>query len=282
MLCRQCRRARLAGGTRGEHGLGVGERCKQPPPMQQPAPWRREPPPPSPQGPLSGPQPPSLGRHIPHGPQSLPLLPSLSPEWVPGGAAISGAGPQSTAAKGRHLVAVCLGWEPAPVQPADLGLTVPPTRGRRQATWKWQRAEARLKRQERGQEIRGWMQRWARGTQTVWERCPLALRLTARHQEGRAAQERDRPAGAGTGGPDSGPLSGGQGASDVAPAQSSVPWRDSLLPPPALLRGWGGWGAPAELPGSLQDQQPRPCSFSVVPSVSPPPRPPLRRAGAAV
>lgn len=44
MLCRQCRRARLAGGTRGEHGLGVGERCKQPPPMQQPAPWRREPP----------------------------------------------------------------------------------------------------------------------------------------------------------------------------------------------------------------------------------------------
>lgn len=52
--------------------------------------------------------------------------------------------------EGAALSEVELGWEPALVPLCDLGLTISWIIGRRQATWKWQRGETRMKRQEHG------------------------------------------------------------------------------------------------------------------------------------
>ena len=84
---------------------------------------------------LPGPgQPPSPADTFP--PPQQPLLLAFPPFFrlmVPRDTFTSWADSENRAAKGCHSVDVCLGGEPAPVQRADLALTVPQPSGRRQA-----------------------------------------------------------------------------------------------------------------------------------------------------
>lgn len=142
-MCRVCREPRggRAPGSKRERGLGVWGRCKHnllPPkpacslgeraPPSQPT-WH-----PSCQGPGSCQGQPT---HSPHPLAFPPFIGDRCLEEPPS--------PENSASKGCHFVEVCLGCQPAPVQPGDLGLTIPQTSARRQATWRWQRAELRPK-----------------------------------------------------------------------------------------------------------------------------------------